>query len=64
MLGCGKSSLVEVAAKTMNVRIVSLSGGMNNISQEELIHNLANVFDTDRITFGDHRPSLVLLVWS
>lgn len=61
-IGCGKSTLVQIAAKTMHLRVVSIGNEVNHTSQEELVRQLESLWEMDSISFSTRVPSLLLLV--
>ena len=62
-VGCGKSTLVQIAAKTMHLRIVSIGSELSGTSQDDLVHQLESLWEMDSISFSTRIPPLILFVW-
>ena len=60
--GCGKTTLVHVACKTAGLRVVEMTGEISGVSVEEILRNLAGVFDTNGLDFGNRQPPCIVFV--
>ncbi|KAK8805971.1 hypothetical protein WA171_007057 [Blastocystis sp. BT1] len=56
--GCGKSTLVQIAAKTMHLRVVSIGSELSGTSQDDLVHQLESLWEMDSISFSTRIPPL------
>lgn len=60
--GCGKTTLIHVACRTAGLRVVEMTGEIGGVSAEETLRNLAGVFDTNGLDFGNRQPPCIVFV--
>ena len=63
ILGCGKSSLVEVAARAQRLRVVALMGETNGTSLQQTLEQITTIMQCQSVSFGKEDPPLILLVF-
>lgn len=60
--GCGKTTLIQIAASAHNLRLISFGGEMMGVSLEQTLQEIKNLFDNKAIAFGSKLPPLLLFV--
>ena len=63
-VGCGKTTLVRVAAHAQKLRIVALMGETNGTPLQRTLEQIETVMQVRGVSFGKEAPPLLLLVCS
>ena len=61
-VACGKSSLVQVAARAHHLRVVSFAGELAGVSTQRTLQEVKDALENKGIEFGTSSPPLLLFV--
>ena len=62
LVGCGKSTLVHIAANAQKLRVVALMGETNGTPLQRTLEQIETVMQVRGVSFGKEKPPLLLLV--